>query len=112
MQTSKLNRQIKRAAYGQVSGGWNTTFPLGVKEMVIGVYVDALQTVSQVSVAFACIGFLRDFTERHLELRQELDTVYVYGLDEGSKDKTNGDSEAGGHDMVPLATLKQAQQEI
>ncbi|KAA8564416.1 hypothetical protein EYC84_011354 [Monilinia fructicola] len=57
-------------------------------------------------------GICGRVTDCVAELRQELDTVYVYGLDEGSKDKTNGDSEAGGHDMVPLATLKQAQQEI
>jgi hypothetical protein len=70
------------AAYGYASGGFIQDLPPNVREEVISVYVAALQTVWQVAVAFAGLGFLLVFGEKQVELRKELQTEF--GLDEGA----------------------------
>ncbi|KAF7879663.1 uncharacterized protein EAF02_007833 [Botrytis sinoallii] len=108
---TKIQAQLANgAAYAYASGGYIATLPPGVKERVIGVYIDALKTVWQVSIAFACIGFLGVFAEKHLELRKELDTEY--GIDEGPKNNKIGVSEEDRVDTVPPVALKLAQSEI
>ncbi|TGO61260.1 hypothetical protein BOTNAR_0131g00060 [Botryotinia narcissicola] len=108
---AKIQAQLANgAAYAYASGGYIATLPPGVKERVIGVYIDALKTVWQVSIAFACIGFLSVFAEKHLELRKELDTEY--GIDEGPKNNKIGDSEEDRVDTVPPVALKSAQSEM
>ena len=96
------------AAYGYASGGSIPKLPVNTRNEVIGVYVDALQTVWQVVVAFAGLGFFCVCIEKHIELRKELNTEY--GFKEGKTEAVQesravrerpGDATAtGDHDDV------------
>ena len=77
-------------AYGYASGGSIPKLPVRTRNEVIGVYVNALQTVWQVAVAFSCLGFFCVCIEKHVELRKELNTEF--GLKE---DKTDAINESG-----------------
>lgn len=81
------------AAYAKVSGGFVSSLPEKIRGEVIGVYVDALRVVWEVVLAFAGLGFVVVFLERHVELRRELDTEF--GL-KGRERVEHGSLEVGG----------------
>ena len=71
---------IGGGAYSFASGGFVPGLPTQIKAEVIDVYVQALKVVWEVSIAFAALGVLCVLIEKHVPLRQELNTEY--GLEE------------------------------
>lgn len=72
------------AAYAYASQQSLQQLPDPTKGQVIGAYVKSLRTVWQVGIAFAVFSFFLVFIEKHIPLRQELDTEY--GLKGGEKE--------------------------
>ncbi|KAI9662177.1 MAG: hypothetical protein M1831_002873 [Alyxoria varia] len=81
------------AAYEYVSGGYVRGLAGDSKQEVVRVYVEVLRTVWRVGIAFACLGFLCVFVEKHVPLRKELDTEF--GLDQGGQKGQNSDDDLG-----------------
>ena len=71
-------QMVNGAAYSFASGTELNKLPSYVKAEVIGVYVDALKAIWQAAVAFACLGFLTVFVEKHIDLRTELSTEFGF----------------------------------
>ncbi|KAF2708581.1 MFS general substrate transporter [Pleomassaria siparia CBS 279.74] len=63
-------------AYHFVSGSFRGALPKRIQSEIITVYVETLKTLWYVAVAFAAVGFLSTFGERHIPLRKDLDTEY------------------------------------
>jgi hypothetical protein len=74
-------------AYQFVSGEYVQALPSTVKAEVIGVYLEALRAVWIGAIAFGATGFAAVYIEKHMPLRNELDTKY--GL------KPHGEKEQG-----------------
>jgi EmrB/QacA subfamily drug resistance transporter len=81
------------AAYGYASGGYIKNLPNATRHEVIQVYVRALRAVWLAAMAFAVFSFLLVFLEKHVELRQELNTEF--GLEEKKSENTAKSSEEG-----------------
>jgi MFS family permease len=79
------NQLAHGAAYGFASNGFIQSLSGQVRSEVTHVYAAALKTVWEVAVAFAGLGFLCVFFEKHVPLREELNTEF--GLDEGREKK-------------------------
>jgi hypothetical protein len=63
-------------AYGYASGIYRVPLPASVLTEVVGVYSTALKTVWQVAIAFALLGFVAAFGQKHVELKADLDTEF------------------------------------
>ncbi|MCJ1401057.1 hypothetical protein MMC11_004269 [Xylographa trunciseda] len=75
------------AAYGYANNGYVSTLTGMLQSQVVRVYSDALKTVWYGAVAFALLGLLLVFIEKHVELRTELETEF--GIEEKKKTKKN-----------------------
>jgi hypothetical protein len=84
-------------AYSLVNDGFIQALAPSVRAEVVSVYVDSLKAVWEGAVAFALLGFVVVFAEKHYHLRDELETEY--GLQDGhtkTKDiEKTGDSTDG-----------------
>lgn len=65
---------------------------LVTRVQVVSVYVDSIETVWFVSMAFAALAFLLVIFERKVPLRKELDTKF--SMEEKAKSKKTGAEEA------------------
>jgi len=63
-------------AYQYASASFVNSYPSVVREQIIGVYVDSLRLVWQVSIVFSGVAFLLVFLEKEITLRTELDTEF------------------------------------
>ncbi len=65
--------------------------------------MDVLQVIWYVLVAFAGLGFLCVFVERHVELRKELDTEY--GFEQGRQDGPEDQEKLGAELTIKCTTV-------
>lgn len=70
-------------AYEHATSAFVDSFSGNLRERIIGLYTESLQTVWQVAIAFCGLAFLLVFLEREVPLRKELDTEY--GLEEQNR---------------------------
>ncbi|RAH75489.1 MDR family MFS transporter [Aspergillus aculeatinus CBS 121060] len=66
--------------YESASASFIQSFSPALRDDIIGVYVDALKRVWQISIVFSGVSFLLVFLEKEIKLRTELETEY--GLEE------------------------------
>lgn len=66
-------------AYELLSQGYIGTLPLATQKQALDVYSESLRSIWWAAVAFGCVGSLAVLIEKHVPLRQRLDTEY--GLD-------------------------------
>lgn len=75
-------------AYEAAGGEYVKSIPPVVQDQVVSTYVDALKIVWIVAIALNATGMLMVLVEKHIPLRQELDTTF--GLDtKGEKGEVN-----------------------
>jgi MFS family permease len=75
-------------AYEAAGGDYVKSLPRIVQDQVVATYIDALRSVWIVAIALTASGLLMVLVEKHIPLRQELDTSF--GLDaRGEKGKAN-----------------------
>ena len=81
-------------AYSQINSDFILSLDNTTRMQVVELYTDALQTIWRVGIAFSLVGFLAVFIEKHIEMRQTLETDF--GIDTGKKNGVknaeNGDS--------------------
>ncbi|MCJ1246457.1 hypothetical protein MMC30_003664 [Trapelia coarctata] len=77
------------------SAGFLNSYPLIVREQVIGVYVDSLRLVWQISVVFSGVAFLLVFLEKEITLRTELDTEFGIAEKKRRESLESGDGSRG-----------------
>jgi MFS family permease len=71
------------AAYGAIA-----SLPDGIRQQVVSLYAAAFRTAWLSALPFALIGFLLVFLEKHVELRQDLDTEFgVESRGESTRDQ-------------------------
>lgn len=75
----------------------------GLKEAVVGVYVDALQRAWQVAIAFCVLGFLVAMVVEEIPLRRELQTEF--GIDHGEKDGDTEEVSDGNAKKEPVVAI-------
>lgn len=63
-------------AYQYATAKFVDSFPPILRDQVVGLYVDSLKLVWQISILFSGIAFLLVFIEKQIKLRTELDTEY------------------------------------
>ncbi|CAF9926916.1 MAG: hypothetical protein GOMPHAMPRED_004262 [Gomphillus americanus] len=83
--TAVRDQLVGGGAYSFASGGFVSGLPTQTRSEVIGVYVQALKVVWEVSIAFAALGVFCVLIEKHIPLRQDLNTEY--GLEEKKQDR-------------------------
>lgn len=66
----------KGHAYEYASASFVSSIPEPQRSQVIGVYVDALKLVWQISIVFSGVAFLSVLLEKQIKLRTGLDTEY------------------------------------
>jgi hypothetical protein len=71
--------------YGFASNSFIQSSSSQVRSKVTSVYAEPLKTVWEVAVAFAGLGFLCVFFQKHVPLRENLNTEF--GLNEGQEKK-------------------------
>jgi hypothetical protein len=71
-------------AYEHASAKFVASFPLTIRNEVIGVYSKSLKLVWEIAIVFCGVAFLLVFFEKEIKLRTELDTEY--GLKEKKKE--------------------------
>lgn len=76
------------AAYGAIQ-----KLPTEIRQQVVKLYVDTFRISWLSALPFAIIGFLLVFVEKHVDLRQELETDF--GMETERKNKEGGKLEAG-----------------
>ncbi|KAI9830146.1 MAG: COP9 signalosome complex subunit 1 [Sarea resinae] len=82
---------VDGGAYEHATAAYIRTFDAdpALKSTVMGIYVDALKTVWQASIAFAGVGFLIALLVKQLKLREELNTEF--GLEVKEDDGSSAD---------------------
>lgn len=63
-------------AYHFSTGSYRAQLPETVQRDIHAVYVETLKTMWYAAVAFAAVGFLLVFAEKHIPLRKELETEF------------------------------------
>ncbi|TGO49560.1 hypothetical protein BOTNAR_0427g00060 [Botryotinia narcissicola] len=81
------------AAYSNAAGTYIKSLPSGVQAEIVHVYTASLNTVWQVAIAFALLGFILSFCQSHIELKEEVNSDF--GLKERDAEvNTSGNTEA------------------
>ncbi|PYI00035.1 multidrug resistance protein fnx1 [Aspergillus ellipticus CBS 707.79] len=63
-------------AYESASASFIKSFDPAIRDDIIGVYVEALKRVWQISIVFSGVSFLLVFLEKEIKLRTELETEF------------------------------------
>ncbi|KAA6407165.1 MAG: Major facilitator superfamily general substrate transporter [Lasallia pustulata] len=83
----------KGHAYQYASAAFVNSFQQPIRSQIVGVYIDSLKLVWQISIVFSGVAFLLVFLEKQIVLRTELDTEF--GLVDGKEKKRQGPLSAG-----------------
>lgn len=78
----------KGHAYQYASAAFVNSFQEPTRSQIVGVYINSLKLVWQISIVFSGVAFLFVFLERQIVLRTELDTEF--GLANNGEKNNNG----------------------
>jgi MFS family permease len=82
-------------AYQFAANGSIQSLPTETRQQVINVYADTFKIAWYSALPFALIGFLLVFLEKHVELRQELETEFGMEIKEKNSESESGKLETG-----------------